>query len=288
MSRHPKPEFTAAADGQQIALRFFSPGESYPTPRGAVIIAPAMGVSQEYYADFANWLTQHGYAAVTFDYRGMGHSRQGSLRGFKADIFDWAELDCSAVSDALTQRFPGAPLTWIGHSLGGQIIPFFPQHAQLKKAITVGTGSGYWLENTWTLRSYVWWLWYFVVPVALPLFDYFPGRKLKKVGDLPRGVMAQWRRWCLNRDYAVGVEGDPVRRQFASVTTPIVSLSFTDDEFMSAENTESLHSFFTGAKRTMKRLSPKDIGVKHIGHFGFFRHRFAENLWQKHLLPELS
>ena len=285
--KHPKPETILAADGHALAARFFSPGESYPTPRGAVIIAPAMGVAQEYYADFANWLAMNGYAAITFDYRGMGHSRRGSLRGFKADIFDWARLDCNAAADALTQRFPEAPLYWIGHSLGGQILAFFPQHRRLQKAITIGTGSGYWLENVWTLRSYVWWLWYFVVPVALPLFDYFPGRKLKKVGDLPRGVMAQWRRWCLNRDYAVGVEGEPVRQQYAAVTAPIVSLSFTDDEFMSARNTESLHGFYTQAERTMKRISPKDIGVKHIGHFGFFRYRFAESLWVQHLLPEL-
>ncbi len=216
---------------------------------------------QEYYADFANWLALNGYAAITFDYRGMGHSRRGSLRGFKADIFDWARLDCNAAADALTQRFPEAPLYWIGHSLGGQILAFFPQHHRLQKAITIGTGSGYWLENVWTLRSYVWWLWYFVVPVALPLFDYFPGRKLKKVGDLPRGVMAQWRRWCLNRDYAVAMRSPPV----CGGPTPIVSLSFTDDEFMSARNTESLHGFYTQAERTMKRISPKDIGVKHIG-----------------------
>ena len=61
---------------------------------------PAMGVSQEYYAGFANWLALHGYAAITFDYRGMGHSRHGSLRGFEADIFDWAKLDCAAAADA--------------------------------------------------------------------------------------------------------------------------------------------------------------------------------------------
>jgi predicted alpha/beta hydrolase len=288
MSRHPKPETIFAADSHALAARLFSPGDSYPTPRGAVIVVPAMGVSQEYYADFANWLALNGYAAITFDYRGMGHSRRGSLRGFKADIFDWARLDCNAAADALTKRFPGAPLYWIGHSLGGQILAFFPQHQRLQKAITIATGSGYWRENVWTLRSYVWWLWYFVVPVSLPLFDYFPGRKLKKVGDLPRGVMAQWRRWCLNRDYAVGAEGDPVRRQYAAVETPIVSLSFTDDEFMSARNTESLHGFYTNARRTMKRIAPGDIGVKRIGHFGFFRHRFAENLWAKHLLPELA
>ena len=288
MSKHPKPETIHAADGHALAARFYAPGATYPAPRGAVLIVPAMGVSQEYYADFANWLALHGYAAITFDYRGMGHSRHGSLRGFEADIFDWAKLDCAAAADALTARFPDVPLYWIGHSLGGQILAFFPQHARLAKAITVGSGSGYWLENTWSLRLYVWWLWYFVVPLVLPLFGYFPGRKLKKVGDLPRGVMAQWQRWCRHRDYAVGVEGEPVRRQYAAVTTPIVSLSFTDDEFMSARNTESLHGFYTGAQRTMKRSAPNDVGAKGIGHFGFFRHRFAESLWAKHLLPELN
>jgi predicted alpha/beta hydrolase len=283
----PQIETIHAPDGHALAARFFPPGEAHAAPRGAVLIVPAMGVGQEYYADFARWLAAHGYAAVTFDYRGMGRSRRGSLRGFQADIFDWAKLDCAAAADALTQRFPDVPLYWIGHSLGGQILAFFPQHARLAKAITVGTGSGYWRENTWTLRLYVWWLWYFVAPTALKLFGYFPGRRLKKVGDLPRGVMAQWRRWCLDRDYAVGVEGEPVRRQYAAVTTPIVSLSFTDDEFMSARNTESLHGFYANAPRTMKRIAPRDVGVKRIGHFGFFRQRFAESLWAKHLLPEL-
>jgi predicted alpha/beta hydrolase len=285
VSRYKKPETIHAADGHALAARFYAPDGP---ARGAVLIVPAMGVSQEYYADFAYWLATQGYAAVTFDYRGMGHSRHGSLRGFKADIYDWAKLDCTAAANALASRFPDVPLYWIGHSLGGQILAFFPQHQRLQKAITIGTGSGYWLENTWTLRLYVWWLWYFIVPVVLPLFDYFPGRKLKKVGDLPRGVMTQWQRWCRHPHYAVGVEGEPVRRQYASVTTPIVSLSFTDDEFMSAKNTESLHGFYTGAPRTMKRIAPRDVGAKRIGHFGFFRHRFAETLWAKHLLPELQ
>lgn len=53
MSRHPKPEAIRADDGHTLAARFFSPGSHV---RGVVLIVPAMGVSQEYYADFANWL----------------------------------------------------------------------------------------------------------------------------------------------------------------------------------------------------------------------------------------
>jgi predicted alpha/beta hydrolase len=99
-------------DGQRIAARFFRPqGE----PKGSVLIVPAMGVTQGYYQPFASWLARQGFNAATFDYRGTGLSRPSDLRGFKADIFDWARLDCAAMIDALPR-----PLYWIGHSLGGQ------------------------------------------------------------------------------------------------------------------------------------------------------------------------
>jgi len=272
-------------NGHSLSSHWFHPaGEA----RGVVLIVPAMGVEQRFYAAFAQWLAERGFVTVTFDYVGMGLSRQGPLRDLQVDVIGWGRHDCSAMLDAVTAAAGTLPVFWIGHSLGGQILAFFPQHARLAKAITVGSGSGYWLQNTWSLRLYVWWLWYFLVPVVLPLFGYFPGRRLKKVGDLPRGVMTQWQRWCRHPDYAVGAEGETVRRQYAAVRTPIVALSFTDDEFMSLKNTESLHSFYTNATRTMKRLAPQDVGARRIGHFGFFRHRFAETLWAKHLLPELA
>ena len=56
----------------------------------------------------------------------------------------------------------------------------------------------------------------------------------------------------------------------------------------SARNTESIHGFYSGAPRTMKRIAPQDIGVKRIGHFGFFRAAFESSLWRAHLLPELA
>ena len=268
-------------DGQRIAARFFRPqGE----PKGSVLIVPAMGGTQDYYQPFASWLATQGFTAATFDYRGTGFSRPRDLRGFKADIFDWARLDCAAMIDALPQR----PLYWIGHSLGGQILALVPNKHSVAKAVTVATGSGYWLENVPSLRLKVWWLWYVLTPIALRVCGYFPGRALRKVGDLPKGVMAQWRRWCLDPEYAVGAEGDAVRAEYAAVRAPIVSISFEDDEMMSARNTESIHSFYTSAPRTLKRIAPRDIGVARIGHFGFFRAAFEFSLWRPHLLPELS
>ncbi len=125
----------------------------------------------------------------------------------------------------------------------------------------------------------MWWLWFVVVPIATRLVGYFPGKRLRKVGDLPKGVITQWRRWCLAREYVVGAEGDRVREAYASVRTPILSLSFADDEMMSARGVRSLHSLYTGAPVEYRRIAPQDIGVTEIGHFGFFRPQFEATLW---------
>jgi len=277
------------AAGQQIVARIFRPAGDC---RGTVLLVPAMGVAQAFYAPLAKWLAGEGFLGLTFDYRGMGLSRapehRRSLRGFDVGLLDWARHDCAAMVELALGEAPGRSLYWLGHSLGGQILPFVPNRDAVAKMITVASGSGYWRENSPRLRRFAGLLWYGVVPASMALFGYFPGKRLKMVGDLPRGVMAQWRRWCLHPEYAVGVEGELARRLFEGVTAPIVSFSFTDDDFMSERNTESLHRFYASAPRTMKRFAPADLGERRIGHFGFFRPELADSLWRPHLLPELA
>lgn len=280
----PIKQLVTTADGVALAAHLFRPEGA---PRGAVLVVPAMGVPQHYYGAFAEWLARQGFLVATFDYRGMGESRRGPLRALRADILTWARQDCAAMVDALGALAPGVPLYWIGHSLGGQILPFVPNRNRVAKMVTVGTGSGYWRENAPPLKRRAWLLWYVLAPLLVRLFGYFPGRRLRMVGDLPRGVIEQWRRWCLHPEYAVGVEPG-AREQFAAVRTPIAALSFVDDEFMSARNTESIHGFYANAPRRMKRLAPREVGMRRIGHFGFFRKDNALRLWAAHLLPELA
>ena len=269
-----------AADGFALAAQTFG---DVTACRAGVLLVGAMGVDQRYYGAFAQWLAAQGYFVVTFDYRGMGESRppryRRSLRGFDADVTTWVTHDVPAALDFLAERLAGRPLLWVGHSLGGQILGQVPNRERVAAMVTIATGSGYWLQNAWRLRPFAWWLWFFVAPVALRLNGYFPGRRLKKIGDLPAGVMRQWRGWCLDRDYCVGALGPQVREQYARVSTPILSLSFTDDEFMSRMNTESMHGFYATAPRELRRIAPRDIGVSRIGHFGFFRERYAQHLW---------
>lgn len=272
-------------NGHQISSYWYHPAG---TLRGAVLIAPAMGVKQRFYADFAGWLAEQGFLAVTFDYLGMGLSRQVPLRQLDVDVLDWARHDGSAVLAKVAEAAGNLPLYWIGHSVGAQILPLVKGHERLTRIITIAAGSGYWRENSPQIRRKAWLLWHGLAPVLTALAGYFPGGRIGAVGDLPAGVIRQWRRWCLHPEYLIGVEGEPVRQAFDAVRTPLTSLSFTDDEMMSARNTESLHGFYTSAPKSLRRIAPSEIGADRIGHFGFFRSSFAPTLWSCWLLPELA
>jgi predicted alpha/beta hydrolase len=267
--------------GASLALRVYEPSSGAHT---SVVIGGAMGVAQAYYADFAAWLAHQGFRVTTFDYRGSGESRQGrpgrSLRGFKADLLDWAQ-DYEAVIASAKSALPDAPLYLLGHSLGAQLPGFLTQPQRVDGLMSIAAGSGYWRDNAPQLRRMILYFWFVLVPVATRLFGYFPGRKLRKVGDLPAGVMMQWRKWCLHPRYSVGAEGESARLSYARVRFPVVALSLSDDELMTPRGTQTLIDFYANAPRTIECIRPVDVQARRIGHFGFFRAQFADTLWPR-------
>ncbi|GAC33031.1 alpha/beta hydrolase family protein [Paraglaciecola polaris] len=255
--------------------------------KGVCIIASATGVAQHLYQDFAIWLTVQGYHAVTFDYDGIGLSTDGHVKQCKSDVLSWASNDCPVVLDAVEQQFSGLECIWIGHSVGGHMLGMMPDTKQISRAITVAVGTGTWWYNSPSTKRVSWFLWYFLVPMTVPLLGYFPGNKLNVLCDLPKGVMMQWRRWCLKDGYAVEGEGQWLKERFGSVSLPIYSLAFSDDEMMSLKNVDMLHAQFTGASVTRHVIEPKDIGQKRIGHIGWHRERYQQ-LWEHVFAPILS
>jgi len=262
---------------QQLAVRRYEPTTA---PRASIVIGGAMGVRQSFYEPFAQWLAQQqGLRVWTFDYRGSGDSRGNApLRGFEADLFDWAR-DYEAVIDTAKAALPDEPLYLLGHSLGAQLPGFLQRPEQVAGLVSIAAGSGYWRENSPKLKRSILYFWFVVVPLATRLWGYFPGRKLKKIGDLPRGVILQWRRWCLNPRYSVGAEGALALQSYGRVRFPVLALSMTDDELMTLAGTESLVSFYAGAPSAVERIAPADVQARRIGHFGFFREQFSQSLW---------
>jgi predicted alpha/beta hydrolase len=271
--------FSADDGAVPLSGRYHAPpGEA----RAAVLLAGAMGVRQDYYAGFARWLAAQGYAALHFDYRGTGESLPAgrSLRGFRADLFDWSR-DIDAAIDALLARHPQAPLFVVGHSLGAQLPGLLRYRDRIAGLVSVAAGSGYWRDNAPQLKRIVLYFWHVLVPLGVAIAGYFPGKRIGKVGDLPRGVVLQWRRWCLHPRYHVGAEGEAVRRQFAGARFPVVALSITDDELMTERGTRVLIDCYENAPRQIQRIAPADVGAQRIGHFGFFRPQFEATLWRR-------
>lgn len=268
-------------DGTPLAARVFHP---VGAPRAAVLIAPAMGVRQAYYADFAAWLARQGYAAITYDYRGVGASRpadkQRSLRGFDADLFDWAS-DTDTAIDGIVGAVPDVPLFVVGHSLGAQLPGMLRNRDRIAGMVSIAAGSGYWRDNAPPLKRIVLYFWHVLVPLATWWYGYFPGARLRKVGDLPRGVILQWRRWCMHPRYHVGHEGEALRQRFADARFPVVALSITDDELMTERGTRVLIDCYENAPRELHRIAPTDARARRIGHFGFFRAAFQATLWPR-------
>ena len=271
-------------DNHELVIYQFEP---QGTAHAEVVIAAAMGAGQSYYAPLAKWLCDHGYKVTTFDYRGMGESRHHSLRRYKNNILDWAQIDCSLVLQHVLQGAQDRPVYWIGHSLGGQVFPLVEGIDKVEKIITVASGTGYWKHNAPQLRKKVWWFWFLLVPVLLPLYGYFPGKKMGMVGDLPSKVMAQWRSWCMHPKYCVGVESDVIATKFDDFDRPIRSIALSDDEMLSHLNIQALFGLFGSKDKQLKTVIPKDLGIKRVGHLGFFKSDFADNLWPQVLLPEL-
>lgn len=268
-----------ASDGTVLSARVYEPDSP---DHGNVVVGGAMGVRQDYYAPFAKWLARQGWRVTTFDYRGSGDSGPSgsALRGFKADLFDWTR-DYEAAIDHAYAALPDRPLYLLGHSLGAQLPGLLDNQHKVSGLLSVAAGSGYWRENAPQLKRIVPYFWFVLVPIATRLFGYFPGRKLRKVGDLPAGVIMQWRKWCLNPRYSVGAEGDAVRQRYANARFPVHAVSITDDELMTLRGTHSLVGLYENAPSQVKRLAPAELGVRRLGHFGPFRSEHEAELWPR-------
>ena len=262
-----------AADGFALGVRHYEPAGP---ARGTIVIHGATAVPQRFYAPLASWLAARSLRVVTYDYRGIGDSRAGSLRRLDADFDDWATLDARAVhahARALDDRIAA-----VGHSFGGHLIGLVDELRELSGMALVGSQLPYYRHWPSPLaRARMALLWRVAVPSLTALFGYLPGGAGLGT-DLPAGVARQWARWCMAPGYLVA-EHPEARERFARFDRPLLLYSLTDDDYAPPAAVDQLERALSGAPLQHLRLSPSEVGLGPIGHFGFFRRRFADALW---------
>jgi predicted alpha/beta hydrolase len=265
-----------AKDGYRLGAALFLPAASAGR---AVLVMPATGVPQQYYAKFAAYLAQRGFAVLTFDYRGIGRSLHGPVRSVSAGMRDWALLDAAAAFAFLEREFPQQKLMAIGHSFGGQAFGLLPRPERIAAALTVGSQSGYWRHWPALGRAWMWPATHIGLPLVPRLLGYFPGSRLGFGEDLPQGVTIEWASWCRHPRYLVGALG--VERQYERVAAPMRLYAIVDDAFAPARAVEALADLYPRSRAEIRRVAPAQVGAKRIGHFGFFREAFRDTLWHE-------
>ena len=243
-----------------------------------VLIAPATGVKQTFYESFANHLSENGLTVFTFDYGGIGDSKQSPLSQFNTSALNWGQNDLQSVIEYVTEQYKGSELIIIGHSIGGQIIGLAPSSTQAKKIIMICAQSGYWKLWSGMERIKMWATWNIIFPTLTNIFGYFPGKKVSGMEDLPKGVALEWRRWCLSPNYLF----DHVKEKhlhYDSITCPIISYSVDDDSYAPRKAVDWLSTKYRNAQIVRNHLEPSKIRVRKLGHFGFFQKRNSEALW---------
>ncbi|MEO7991187.1 MAG: alpha/beta fold hydrolase [Chryseolinea sp.] len=259
--------------------------EAESNPKGVVQLAGGTGIKKEFYLNFARYLCEQGYHVLLFDYRGIGGSKPKSLRGFKALNHEWGQKDMAAILDWLTQRYNNLPTFLIGHSAGGQQLGMMDNHHRFSKALLISCSTGYWKWLSSPYKYFTLFIWQGLAPIMLSTVGYLPASWFGLGEDLPKGVAAEWRSWCMNQQYFGKYFGTTIQKQFYSeVKIPLHFLFPEDDTIATDRTVQSLRGFYSEAFTSVEKIMLEDHKLRKIGHLGFFSRKVKEKLWNKALI----
>lgn len=243
-----------------------------------IVVGSALGTLQYYYSKYAKYTCEtYGVNVITFDYRGIGESLNSDIKKCQATLSDWA-IDLKAILRWSLEQNPNVFL--LGHSVTGQLLPFTEIASQLKAVYLVAsqTASYYYWEGRSRLK--VKFFWYFILPFFVRVFGYIPGWVMGGA-DIPKNVALEWKKWGTHREGAMQGRKE-LRELYKKVSTRIHFLNISDDEVIAPKSaTEQLMKTYISSRTTFEELVPSDAGLEEVGHFGFFRSKMREKLWDR-------
>lgn len=265
-----------AVDGYPLAATLYHP----PTwNKDVLIVSSATAVLRRFYRHTAEFFANQGYGVITYDYRGIGGSKPAHVRDSPARMRDWALLDMAGVLDWADGRLRPRHILHLGHSFGGQATGLLYNGRKISAMATVSSQSGYWRLQGGSQKLAVGFHMYTTFPLLSRLMGYMPWGKLSAAEDLPRGVALEWAKWCRNPHYLLGDPTLPLER-YAQFQAPVLAYSFADDTWGTQRSVAALMQAYPHV--TLQHITPAQVGLESIGHFGFFRPS-ARPLWEQTL-----
>ncbi|QYK41871.1 MAG: alpha/beta fold hydrolase [Paracoccaceae bacterium] len=260
------------ADGALLTGHLYRPAGR---PRAAVVIHGATAVPMGFYRAFAEWLAaERSLAVLTYDYRGFGASARGPMARSSATMADWGLRDQAAALSAVRRLVPGVPAWVIGHSLGGLMLGYHPAMEGVERTILVGAGLVSLADHPPAFRAKAWAFWHLMPPLVRAM-GHLPG--WAGLGTpIPKGVYADWRRWCLAGGFHLSDVGtrlplpDP-----AAVGGTMRVVAVEDDAWAPPAAVWRAMALYPRAMKRQVVLRGRDFGLQQIGHLGVFARRNA-------------
>jgi predicted alpha/beta hydrolase len=121
-----------------------------------------------------------------------------------------------------------------------------------------------------------------LIPIIVAIYGYANAKKIGQGENLPKGVALQWRNWCINPNYFEDhFKNSNTKLFYDKFLIPIKSIQIDDDPIANKITSNKLVSYFKNATIEVERITPQKIGVRKIGHAGFFSRKFKDTLWNK-------
>jgi len=250
-----------------------------------LIIASATGVKQGYYEKFARHVAENRISVITFDYNGIGRSLKKPIKSLDHNTASWGNHDLEQVINYVSVNYPESQRLLLGHSIGGQLAGLAPSSNKLDKIVLVAAQSGYWKYWKGFGKAKMWFNWYVLFPTLIGLFGYLPSKRFSGMEDLPKHVANQWRNWGKKRNYLM--EDTSINEKYYDqIQTNITAISIDDDEFAPRKAAEWMAQQYVNADIKYLHLVPHEFETRKIGHFGIFKDRFQQSIWEL-LIKEL-
>jgi predicted alpha/beta hydrolase len=248
-------------------------------PKAAIVLHSATGVPQGLYKGFAEWLSQQGYACLTYDCRDFGASQSGHCLTSPATMADWGLRDHPVAQVTLERLVPNVPLWVIGHSFGGLMLSFHKWAGRIARVITVASGPAHVRDHPLGYKPTAAAFWFGPGLWASKLMGYLLDRILGLPFDLPKRVYLQWRRWCTTDGFHLSDVGSTIPHpDWSAVTAPVKLVAVADDPMVPPAAVWRLMQAYPEASKRQLTLHPSAFGLKKIGHL----HTFAREkpvLW---------
>lgn len=259
-------------DGVTVNARFY-PSEA---PACVLVLGPALGVTQKFYAEFASRWAHAGIEVLSIDYRGCGDSRDAA-QAESCVPATWGQQDIEAALQWSRHHRPDLPQVFLGHSMGGQLLGLAPSATQLDAVVFVAATEP--SAGVYPLREALWFslVWRALIPAATL------GRKQCPLGGLnaPSAAVRQWAKWCTTSDYLFGDLPSELTAGYSQIQSPLLSLGFSDDSYAPQSAIQPLLDRYSAAGIESRKISPRQLETRQIGHFGWFRDKIGGTSWQE-------